>query len=685
MQSLIAGVVGLPLLASVLIVTILRRPPTARCAALAAVALTALCAAALAFYAPDASLVITEWLPSAGPMGLTAGASGLYAALATTLGLLLVLLYVPAPPLASAVKKPIASTTHIQASEASSKEKAREGLFPVLLLALTGANAALLADHFLLRYVALEVAALCILLIPLAEKPIPAADPSARGGYLLLRLGDAGLLAAILILWRAAGTLRIDPALDAGKALGSIPLGWAAAGLALAVWVKLGGWPFHTWSQTGRRLSLASQAWLYATVVPNLGLYLLYRITPLLAYAGPVRATALWIGAIGALLAALLALAQPEPRAALVHVGAAQGGLMLVVAAAGVKSAVWLGLLALTPLRLLLFLAADAAQKAKSTMPRRVATGLLVFGGLALLAFNLVTMWWTQENVPPIALFIAQVTAALVGVWAVKPCEGSARARGPEELSSAQVDSSTKATTNLRKVQWAALILLSAIVLIGGLAFGPLVRFTADVTHTTTPATPTLQTLTTSLPALLAAGVLTVALWQLRRRPILAAILQKTDRDMWDSEKGLARIAGTLRTVIEVTILERTVAWIKHAVTDSARIVWIVEHGVLEGTLTWTKRAVTDGAKIVWIVEHGVLEGVIDRSVQAVIDGAGIAYSTIEQEGLEGILRRAVSAALALGRRMQRWHTGRLRRNLLWVPVALALAILTLIIAGGKL
>jgi hypothetical protein len=49
---------------------------------------------------------------------------------------------------------------------------------------------------------------------------------------------------------------------------------------------------------------------------------------------------------------------------------------------------------------------------------------------------------------------------------------------------------------------------------------------------------------------------------------------------------------------------------------------------------------------------------------------------------LEGILRRAVSAALALGRRMQRWHTGRLRRNLLWVPVALALAIVALGVYG---
>lgn len=624
MTGLIAGVVGLPLLASGLVALALlrrlpaaRRPLAARIVTLATVALTALCAAALAFYSPDASLTIPEWLPGAGPMSLIAGASGLFAVLVNTPGLFLILLSTPAPPLASGV----------------------------LLLALVGANGALLADHFLLRYVALEIAALCILLAPLAENPTPAVDPSARGGYLLLRLGDAGLLAAILILWHATGTLNIDPALEAGKALAPAQLIWTTAGFVLAVWVKLGGWPFHQWSQTGQRLSLTSQAWLYATVVPNLGLYLLYRVTPLLAYAGPVQTAALWIGAIGALLAALLTLVQPEPRAAMVHIGAAQGGLMLLVAAAGFKSAVWLGLLALTPLRLLLFLAFDVAQKAKSTVSRRVATGLLVFGGLALLAFNLVAMWWARGNVPPIALFIAQVAAALVGVWAIEPYSGERNA--------------VAAISKSRWPRWTVLGLLSTIALIGGLAFGPLVRFAADVTHTTSLATPTLQTLTTSLPALLVAVALTVVLWQLRRWSAPTPIPQKADRETWDSEKGLARIAEALHAAIEVTILERIIAWIKHAVTDSAGIVWVME--------------------------HGVLEGIVDRFVQVIIDGASIAYRTIEQEGLEGILRRAVSGALALGRRMQRWHTGRLRRNLLWVPVALALAITILVIAGGNL
>jgi hypothetical protein len=289
---------------------------------------------------------------------------------------------------------------------------------------------------------------------------------------------------------------------------------------------------------------------------------------------------------------------------------------------------------------------------AKSTIPRRVATGLRVFGGLALMAFNLIAVWWARERIPAAALFIAQVAAALAGLWPVATILSDCTNPQSREIQESRLG-------NGDWIRWTTIGLLSIIVLTSGLTFGPLVRFAADVTHTTPPVTPTLQTLTTSLPALLVAAVLAAILWQLRRWSISVAVSQRVKHEMWDSEKGLARVAETLRSVIEVTILERIVAWIKHTVTNSARIVWIVE--------------------------HGVLEGIIDRAVQAVMNSATVAYRAIEQEGLEGVLRRTVSAALALGRRMQRWHTGRLRRNLLWVPVALALAIITLVIAGGNL
>ena len=630
MNGSVVGLIWLPLLASALVAVALRRAQrsTVHRVVLTATGLTALCALALLPHAGDSPAIAVEWLPGAGPMELTTGATGLYAALMTVWGAFFVLLGTASrsaeyPPLSGAVT----------------------------LLTLAATNVAFLTEHFLARYVALEVVALCIALALLVEMRNSTGIRLAWSSYLLLRLGDAGLLTAILILMVASGTLSIGPALEAGGALDATRLGWVVAGFILAVWVKLGGWPFHLWSQPGRRLALASQAWLYATVMPNLGLYLLYRVTPLLVLAGPLQTGALWMGAGGAALAALMALTRADLRAALVYLGAAQGGLALFVAASGVKPAVWLSLLAMTPLRLLLFLAADAAQSSDSPTRRGVAACLFALGGLALAAFGLLTAWWAQEAGAPLdALLVAEAAVALTGVWAaraawrlLRPLPGVAR--GPP----------------VHWTQWITVGLLGAGVLAGGVAFGPLARHLAAASRMALPAIPTLPALlryAATAPALLVVMVLMLAVWRLQRRSRLGLlVLAEPTEEVYDLEEGLARAAQVLHAVIEVGIAEQIVALVVRAVVDGARLT----HGV---------------------VEHKGLEGLLSRSVQAVVGGAHVTYRVVEQEGLEGLLRRVVPAVLVLSRGLQRWHTGRLRRNLLWVAVSLVLAVLALVLYG---
>jgi hypothetical protein len=72
----------------------------------------------------------------------------------------------------------------------------------------------------------------------------------------------------------------------------------------------------------------------------------------------------------------------------------------------------------------------------------------------------------------------------------------------------------------------------------------------------------------------------------------------------------------------------------------------------------------------------------MQKAAEAAIGGGRLAYRVLEQEGLEGLLRGAVRSVLAFGGWMQRWHTGRLRRNLLWVAATLALAIVALAFYG---
>jgi len=694
MSGLIVSVVGLPLLTAGAVLALRRRPRLARAVALTATGLTALCALALLPHAGDSPAFAVEWLPGAGSMGLTTGATGLYAALVTTWGAFLVLL---APPLSS---PPMGRDGGIppHGEERGGGSTERPPLFgAVMLLALAATNVAFLTDHFLARYVALEVVALCIALAPLVEMRNSAGIRLAWKSYLLLRLGDAGLLTAILILMKANGTLSIGPALSAGGALDATRLGVVVAGLVLAVWVKLGIWPFHLWSQPGRRLSLASQTWLYATVMPNLGLYLLYRITPLLALAGPLRTAALWLGAGGAALAALIALTQADVRGAMVYVGAAQGGLALFVAASGVKPAVWLGLLALTPLRLVLFLAADAAQRSNQATRRRAAACFFALGGLALTALGLLTTWWARGAGTALdALLVAEAAVALTGVWAMsvawrlsRPVEARNQVfrKKPFGLS-LRAKPGFFSETAINWTRWITVGLLGIGVLAGGLAFGPLARHLAAASRMTLPAIPTLPALlryVATTPALLVVMALVLAVWRLQHRLGLGPlVLAQPAEEVYNLEEGLTRAAQVLHAVIEIGILEQIVALTVRVVVDGARVTYrVVERDGLDGLLRGSARVVMDGARLTYrVVERDGLEGFLRGSVRVVVDEARVTYRVVEHEGLEGFPRHSVQAVLALGRGLQRWHTGRLRRNLLWVAVSLALVALTLVLYG---
>ncbi|MBN1877375.1 MAG: hypothetical protein JXA33_24335 [Anaerolineae bacterium] len=287
------------------------------------------------------------WLPDTGHIGLHLGDTGLTMALVTSGSLFLTqILFMPETQrtqnrLPSSAPLPPCSPASVLPS----------------LLALSAANIAFLSNNFLGRYVALEVAGLCIALAPLLE--LPRGMSVARYVYLTLRVGDAGFLAGILLLMRATGTLNITAALETGTTLLPSQLMWLVAGFVLAVWIKVGAWPLHGWilaglEQSAPSLSLPSSTWLYGIVMPNLGLYLLYRVTPLLIASGTLWKVLFWLSVIAMGITVLLAFLRRRDGEYLPVIGGAfLGGLALCFATLGMKAQVWWVAVAFAPLRIL--------------------------------------------------------------------------------------------------------------------------------------------------------------------------------------------------------------------------------------------------------------------------------------------------------------------------------------------
>ncbi len=293
----------------------------------------ALCAVALHLIGAVAAVAV-RWLPGTGPMTLSLGSTSLLAAAATAAAL----------GVTAAVVEPTSSLVS-----------------GTVLLALASGNVAFLSGHFLLRYGALEMVGLFIAAAPLLQVRLRGERASAAGVhaawvYLLLRLGDAGLLTAILMLWTHTGTLEITPALEAGAALSLGVQAWVAGGFLLAVAVKIGLWPFHAWIHSEGRLDRLTGTWLYATLMPNLGLYLLYRVAPLVRAAPALRWGAIGAGIVAGAATLLTALARVRRAGKPAHILAGIGAVLWCAAVALHYRIAWWGLVVLSLVRLPLFL-----------------------------------------------------------------------------------------------------------------------------------------------------------------------------------------------------------------------------------------------------------------------------------------------------------------------------------------
>lgn len=579
MKVLAVGVVALPLLTAGAVLALRRRPRLARVVALGGALLGALVASGLLLVVERGTLVTFHWIPGIGPMALYGGVIGLYLALLTAWGALLCLLY--AAP--------------------------EEGVSPVAmalgLFAAGSATVAFLLDHFLARYIALEMTALCAALLLVAERPTTEGPRLAWRGYLVLRLGGAGLLASILLLVRHSGTFTIGTTLEGGAALPPAVLFPIAAGFLLAVWVKTGSIPFHVWLIQGTRLSWPALALVYATLIPNLGGYLLYRVAPLLMGAGPLRQGVLWLGAAVALLAMGLAWMRQDLKHSLIYVVVAQGGLALSLVGSGVPEAMLMCLLGQTPIRLLLFLgagAAEAMERGRHLVPV-ISFGL---GGLTLAGLTLVTVWWARQAGGSTALVVAEAVVALTVLWAV---------RASRRLFCLYHDDLSPPATTVAWPRLASITLLALTLLTGWLAFGPLMHFLASTMHLAIPPAPTFSQL----------------LHYLFTHPVLIGMLL------------LALCYGVL-------------------------LRWHPSRPWLEGLedlghvlSQWRARVTLEG------VLFGLASGL---------------RRTVELGGLERFNRLAARSARRLGEALRRVHTGRLRRNLLWGAISLALALIILLL-----
>src|SRR5688572_1663483 len=288
-----------------------------------------------------------EWLPSDG---VSIATIGILADRDSTLMLILVAL------VAFLVQLYSLEYLHDEPSAALGRYYTYHSLFAFSMMGVV------LAPNLLQLFICWELVGLCSFLLIGFWYRKPEAARAAVKAFWTTKAGDVGLLIGIIMLWQQSGTFDFGE-MQVMIAGGELPL----AGLSLITFcIYLGAmgksaqFPLHVWLPDAMEGPTPVSALIHAATMVTAGVYLLHRTSWLFALTPDVLVLIAWIGAVTALLAAVLACVQDDIKRVLAYSTVSQLGYMMTAIGAGFSAPGFFHLLTHGVFKALLFLGAGA-------------------------------------------------------------------------------------------------------------------------------------------------------------------------------------------------------------------------------------------------------------------------------------------------------------------------------------
>ncbi len=230
---------------------------------------------------------------------------------------------------------------------------------------------------------------------------------AAHKKFLASRVADVCILSAIVIVASQLGTLEIDQAIAAARALAddSVALKVAAVLFALAACLKCAQLPVHGWLIQVMEAPTPVSALLHAGIV-NLGGFLLIRLGTLVADVPVAQALLVVVGGITAVVAAATMMTRISIKVSLAWSTCAQMGFMLMQCGLGLYDLALLHIVAHSLYKAHAFLSAGTA--VEQNRLRQMTASLPPLGGFAWLACALVGVG---------------IVAAAAIVWGISPAD----------------------------------------------------------------------------------------------------------------------------------------------------------------------------------------------------------------------------------------------------------------------
>jgi NADH-quinone oxidoreductase subunit L len=288
-----------------------------------------------------------------------------------------------------------------------------------------------IANSLLLLFMCWEIVGLTSYLLIGFWYQKPAAAAAAKKAFLTTRIGDLGLLIGMVWLYAQAGTLLFYDngagCLEHG-ALSSLVAQTTSVGMAVSTAIALlifcgavgksGQLPLHVWLPDAMEGPTPVSALIHAATMVAAGVFLVARVYPLMSAALPgamiSATTALkvvaWVGAITAVFAACIAVAQNDIKRILAYSTVSQLGYMMLGLGVGGVAVGMFHLITHAFFKALLFLGAGSVIHGcgeeqdirrmgglRRLMPVTFAT--YAAGMLALCGFPLFSGFWSKDEI----------------------------------------------------------------------------------------------------------------------------------------------------------------------------------------------------------------------------------------------------------------------------------------------
>jgi NADH-quinone oxidoreductase subunit L len=208
------------------------------------------------------------------------------------------------------------------------------------------------ASNFVVLFVFWELVGLCSYLLIGFWYERPAAAAAGKKAFLVTRIGDAGFLLGVFLIWVVYGSLNFHDTWGQGRlesigVLGPVRLtmpgmlagGWTATAICLLLLAgacgKSAQFPLYVWLPDAMEGPTPVSALIHAATMVTAGVYMVARCMPLFAQSPDAQYVVALVGAITALLGAIIAVTQTDLKRILAYSTISHLGYMFLALGTG--------------------------------------------------------------------------------------------------------------------------------------------------------------------------------------------------------------------------------------------------------------------------------------------------------------------------------------------------------------